>query len=71
MQYNLYLSALLIAATCCTLIISYLSWNKRELPIARSYGLGMLVSAFYSLGYAFEIISINLEHIRFWLRLEY
>lgn len=31
----------------------------------------MLVSAFYSLGYAFEIISINLEHIRFWLRLEY
>ncbi|WP_337100604.1 sensor histidine kinase [Paenibacillus sp. YIM B09110] len=71
MQYNLYLSALLIAATCCTLIISYLSWNKREVPIARSYGLGMLVSAFYSIGYAFEIISANLEHIRFWLRIEY
>ncbi|MEX2460389.1 MAG: histidine kinase N-terminal 7TM domain-containing protein [Paenibacillaceae bacterium] len=71
MNYNLYLSALLIAATCCSLIMSYLSWKRRELPIAVSYGLAMLTCAFYSFGYAFEIISTTLEDIRFWLRIEY
>ncbi|MBW7453881.1 histidine kinase N-terminal 7TM domain-containing protein [Paenibacillus sepulcri] len=71
MSYNLYLSALLMAATCCTLVISYLSWKRRELPVAISYGLGVLTSAFYTFGYAFEIISPSLEHIRFWLRIEY
>ncbi|OMF30099.1 hypothetical protein BK133_17190 [Paenibacillus sp. FSL H8-0548] len=71
MPYNMYLSALLMAATCCSLVISYLCWKRRELPIAISYGLGVLAGAFYSFGYAFEIISGSLEHIRFWLRVEY
>lgn len=31
----------------------------------------MLSGAFYSFGYAFEIVSSNLEQIRFWLRIEY
>lgn len=71
MSYNLYLSALLMAATCCSLMLTYLCWKRRTLPIAISYGLGMLSSSFYSLGYAFEISSTSLEHIRFWLRVEY
>jgi PAS domain S-box-containing protein len=71
MNYNLYLSALLMAATSCSLVMCYLSWKRRELPIAVSYGLGMLAGAFYTFGYAFEIISSTLEHIRFWLRIEY
>ena len=71
MHYNLYLSALLMAATCCLLILCYLSWKKRQIPIAISYGLGMLAGAFYTFGYAFEITSSTLEHIRFWLRIEY
>jgi signal transduction histidine kinase len=71
MSYNFYLSALLMAATCCSLFMAYLSWKKRELPIAVSYGLGILTSAFYTFGYAFEIISTTLEDIRFWLRIEY
>ncbi|BBH22995.1 two-component sensor histidine kinase [Paenibacillus baekrokdamisoli] len=71
MNYNLYLSALLMAATCCSLVMSYLSWKRRELPIAISYGLGMLAGSFYTFGYAFEIVSNTLEHIRFWLRVEY
>ena len=71
MTYNLYLSALLIAATCCSLVLCYLSWKRRELPISISYGLGMLAGAFYTFGYAFEITSTTLEHIRFWLRIEY
>lgn len=71
MSYNLYLSALLMAATCCSLMMAYLCFRRRNLPIAISYGLGMFFSSFYSFGYAFEIISTNLEHIRFWLRIEY
>src|SRR5690554_3273867 len=71
MNYNLYLSALLMAATSCLLVLCYLSWKRRELPIAISYGLGMLAGAFYTFGYAFEIASSDLEHIRFWLRVEY
>ncbi|WP_379156454.1 histidine kinase N-terminal 7TM domain-containing protein [Paenibacillus sp. sgz5001063] len=71
MSYNLYLSALLMAATCCSLILTYLSWKRRSLPIAVSYGLGMLTGSLYSFGYAFEIASTSLEHIRFWLRIEY
>jgi signal transduction histidine kinase len=71
MSYNLYLSALLMGATCCSLVLCYLCWKRRELPIAISYGLGSLTGAFYTLGYAFEIVSTSLEHIRLWLRVEY
>lgn len=71
MSYNAYLSVLLMAATCCSLVITYLCWKRRELPIAISYGLGVLTGAFYSFGYAFEVVSTSLEQIRFWLRIEY
>lgn len=71
MNYNLYLSALLMAATCCSLMLVYLCWKRRNLPIAISYGLGLLTGSFYTFGYAFEITSTTLEQIRFWLRIEY
>ncbi|MEX2461583.1 MAG: histidine kinase N-terminal 7TM domain-containing protein [Paenibacillaceae bacterium] len=71
MNYNQFLSALLIVATCFTLFMAVLSWKRRELPIAISYGLGMLAGAFYTFGYAFEILSPTLDQIRFWLRVEY
>ncbi|SFB56459.1 PAS domain S-box-containing protein [Cohnella sp. OV330] len=71
MNFNLYLSALLIAATGCSAVVVYLCWKRRELPIAVSYGLCILSTAFYTLGYAFELVSTSLETIRFWLRIEY
>ncbi|OAB41585.1 hypothetical protein PMSD_00260 [Paenibacillus macquariensis subsp. defensor] len=71
MNYNQYLSALLIIATCGTLSMVFLSWKRRELPIAISYGLGMLAGAFYTFGYAFEIVSPTLDLMRVWLRVEY
>lgn len=71
MSYNAYLSVLLIAATCCSLVIAYLCWKRRELPIAISYGLGVLTGAFYTFGYAFEVVSTSIEQIQFWLRIEY
>ncbi|MBP2002243.1 signal transduction histidine kinase [Paenibacillus shirakamiensis] len=71
MNVNLYLSLLLMAATGCSCILVYLSWKRRELPIATSYGLGMLTGAFYTFGYAFEIVSSTLDQIQFWLSIEY
>jgi signal transduction histidine kinase len=71
MSYNAYLSVLLIAATCCSLVIAYLCWKRRELPIAITYGLGVLTGAFYTFGYAFEVVSTSIEQIQFWLRIEY
>ncbi|PQP84411.1 hypothetical protein C0Q44_07530 [Paenibacillus sp. PCH8] len=71
MNPNMYLCALLMAATCCILMLAYLSYKRRSSPISVSYGLGMLVSSFYTFGYGFEIISQQLDHIRFWLRIEY
>src|SRR5437870_943259 len=71
MNYNQILSALLIVATCISLYIAFLSWKRREFPISISFGLGMLAGAFYTFGYAFEILSPTMEQIRFWLRVEY
>lgn len=71
MNDNLVLAILLLAATCCTLFMTALSWWRREYPIAVVYGLSMLASSFYTLGYAFELLSHELESIRFWLRIEY
>ncbi|WP_075618822.1 histidine kinase N-terminal 7TM domain-containing protein [Paenisporosarcina indica] len=71
MTYNFYISALLMATTLCSLFIAYLAWKRREIPIVRSLFFGMLAGAFYSFGYAFEIVSVNLEQIQFWLRIEY
>ncbi|KKC49071.1 MULTISPECIES: histidine kinase N-terminal 7TM domain-containing protein [unclassified Paenibacillus] len=71
MNFNLYLSALLMAATSCSAVVVFLCWKRRELPIAVSYGLGILTTALYTFGYAFEIVSSSLEAIRFWLRVEY
>ncbi|MDI4649880.1 sensor histidine kinase [Cohnella hashimotonis] len=71
MNFNLYLSALLIASACCSAVVVYLCWKRRELPIAVSYGLCILSTAFYTFGYASELVSASLETIRFWLRIEY
>ncbi|NHN33402.1 sensor histidine kinase [Paenibacillus agricola] len=71
MSIDLFLSALLMAVTYCSLFMCYLSWKRRELPIVVSYGLGLLTSVFYTFGYAFEIVSSTLEEIKFWLKIEY
>jgi PAS domain S-box-containing protein len=60
-----------MATTYCLLFIAYLAWRRREIPIAVSLFLGMMAGFFYSFGYAFELVSSNLEQIRFWLKVEY
>jgi signal transduction histidine kinase len=71
MTLNLYLTILLLLSTLCSLFIAFLAWKKRQNSIAISLFFGMLSSAFYSFGYAFEIASTNLDQITFWLKVEY
>ncbi|AOZ93136.1 sensor histidine kinase [Paenibacillus crassostreae] len=71
MSIGKYLFALLLVATCLMLFISYLSFRKRKLLVAKFNALMMLAASFYSFGYAFEIISEDIEIIKFWLSFEY
>lgn len=57
--------------TCLMLFISYLSFRKRQLSIARYSALVMLCASFYSLGYAFEMISTNLDSVKLRLKIQY
>jgi PAS domain S-box-containing protein len=71
MSLSKYLFGLLLVATCLMLFISYLSFRRRKLPVAKYNALMMLGASFYSFGYAFEIISKDMETIKFWLNVEY
>ncbi|RIE00218.1 PAS domain-containing protein [Cohnella faecalis] len=65
------MSILLIFATALMLFISYLSYQKRHLPVARTVIFIMLAAAFYSLGYAIEILSVSLRGVKLALHIEY
>lgn len=71
MSFNQLLFLLLLAITGCLLYIAYLAWRRRDSPVAFSLFFGMCAGACYSFGYAFEIISSDLNQIYFWLRVEY
>jgi len=60
------LAGLLSAALCV-----YAFVKLKDAPGARYYMLTTSLSAFFTFSYAFELISVDLEHMIFWLRLEY
>jgi signal transduction histidine kinase len=62
---------MLIVATCLMVSISYLSFRKRQLAVAKYGALVMLAASFYTLGYAFELISGTAAGIQWSLRFEY
>ncbi|MFD0696073.1 histidine kinase N-terminal 7TM domain-containing protein [Paenibacillus sp. GCM10027628] len=61
----------LILATALMVYVSFLSYRKRHLPVARTMVLIMLAAAFYALGYAFEVLSRNLIEVKLSLQIEY
>jgi signal transduction histidine kinase len=65
------MSTLLLLATGLMLFISFLSYRKRHLSVAKTMILIMLAAAFYAFGYAFEILSRSLSEMKFWLQIEY
>ncbi|WP_047979545.1 sensor histidine kinase [Ornithinibacillus contaminans] len=71
MTYNYYLFLLLLIVTACNLYIAVLAWRRRENTVAFCFFFGLLASALYTFGYAFEIMSTDLEQIKFWLKIEY
>lgn len=66
-----YLVGILLVATFLMLFIAYLSYRKRQLPIAKYAALVMLAASIYTFGYAFELTSTDMGRIRFWLKVEY
>lgn len=71
MEIRNWMSLLLFLATVLMGFVSYLSYRKRHLRVSRTMIFVMLAAAFYSFGYAFEILSTTLGGMKLALRIEY
>jgi signal transduction histidine kinase len=65
------MSILLFLAAALMVFISFLSYRKRHLPVAKTMILTMLGAACYALGYAFEVLSRTLNEFKLALQIEY
>ncbi|WP_281286041.1 histidine kinase N-terminal 7TM domain-containing protein [Paenibacillus sinopodophylli] len=65
------MSILLCFATALMLFVSFLSYRKRHLQVARTMIYMMITASCYSLGYAFELVSGSLSGIKLSLQIEY
>ncbi|WP_238357953.1 histidine kinase N-terminal 7TM domain-containing protein [Cohnella zeiphila] len=66
-----WISTFLFVATGMMLFISWLSYRKRHLSVARTMILMMLAASFYAFGYAFEVLSRSLSEFKLALQIEY
>ncbi|MEC0227930.1 sensor histidine kinase [Paenibacillus alba] len=71
MDIRQWMSVSLFFATALMLFVSFLSYRKRHLPVAKTMILIMLAAACYSFGYAFEVLSRNLNEVKLSLQIEY
>ncbi|CAM4492685.1 PAS domain S-box-containing protein [Paenibacillus endophyticus] len=71
MDTRQWMSILLCFATAIMLFVSFLSYRKRHLQVARTMIYMMIAASCYSLGYAFEIVSESLSGIKLSLQIEY
>ena len=53
------------------MILLYYAWQNRETPISISYGIGVLAAFFYTFGYAFQLLSITVDQMMFWIHVQY
>ncbi|WP_256757813.1 histidine kinase N-terminal 7TM domain-containing protein [Cohnella sp. WQ 127256] len=65
------MSILLFLATALMLFVSFLSYRKRHLQVARTMVFMMLAASIYALGYALEILSSSLQEVKLSLQIEY
>lgn len=65
------MSILLCVATALMLFVSFLSYRKRHLQVARTMIFMMLAASCYAFGYAFEILSDSLQGVKLSLQFEY
>ncbi|MCC3372458.1 histidine kinase N-terminal 7TM domain-containing protein [Cohnella sp. REN36] len=71
MNTSQWMAMLLFLAAALMAFISFLSYRKRHLPVAKTMILTMLAAACYAAGYAFELISRNLGEVKLSLQIEY
>ncbi|UKS27391.1 ATP-binding protein [Paenibacillus sp. HWE-109] len=71
MDTKQWMSVTLFIATALMLFISFLSYRKRHLPVAKTMIFIMLAAACYAFGYAFEVLSGNLKEVKLSLQIEY
>ncbi|TMV48653.1 PAS domain-containing protein [Paenibacillus mesophilus] len=71
MDTRQWMAVTLFLATALMMFVSYLSYRKRHLPVAKTMILTMLAAAFYAFGSALEAISRNLEDVKLSLQIEY
>ncbi|MFP7298386.1 histidine kinase N-terminal 7TM domain-containing protein [Neobacillus niacini] len=70
-EIMLYIIAVILAGMLSTFLGSYTLIKAKEAPGARYYILVTYLSAVFTFSYVFEITSVTLEQMKFWLRLEY
>ncbi|WP_409345391.1 histidine kinase N-terminal 7TM domain-containing protein [Paenibacillus sp. MBLB4367] len=71
MDTRIWMSILLFLAAALMVFISFMSYRKRHLPVAKTMILMMLAAFFYALGYAFEVLSRDLNEVKLSLQIEY
>lgn len=71
MDIRQWMSILLYFSTALMLFISWLSYRKRHLPVAKTMIFMMLAAAFYAFGYALELLSSSLDEFKLSLQIEY
>ncbi len=70
-QINYLVSVLLIFSAIILANLSIYSLKRREVAGSLAFSLLMMGFCIYSVGYAFEIISTDLETMKFWVSFEY
>ncbi|WP_279577051.1 histidine kinase N-terminal 7TM domain-containing diguanylate cyclase [Planococcus ruber] len=68
---NFILSSILFLFTFCYMVLLHYAWQNRATPISISYGLGVMAAFFYTFGYAFQLLSTTVEHMMFWIHIQY
>ncbi|MCU6793944.1 ATP-binding protein [Paenibacillus sp. WQ 127069] len=71
MDTRQWMSVTLFLAAALMVFVSFLSYRKRHLPVAKTMILIMLAAACYALGYAFEVLSRDLNEVKLSLQIQY
>lgn len=70
MVFNPY-ALILFIASILLLLLTFRTWNMKEVRATREFSLLALACFFYTLFYSFELSSADLQTVLFWIRLEY
>ncbi|GKX67535.1 hypothetical protein rsdtw13_27930 [Clostridium sp. TW13] len=67
MNLNNYFSLILLISTLVLMYIGYFAWKKGKGYVC----ISLIPVLIYTFGYAFEILSGNIEWVKFWIKVEY